>query len=139
MFHQKFSRLVTAFSLCPYNFVQPTIISTNASSKKYSINLRGIPSLAYSLLECLPALQHEYHDFPTLYLKEVALDGLDNILVFPIFPKSHDSFSDAACLLILYWAFSYSLKELQPLCVSESLWSTRKGKNNINSKSNENR
>ena len=42
-------------------------------------------------------------------------------LVFLSFPRVNGSFSAAASLLKLSWAFSYSLPELQNYCLCESL------------------
>ena len=56
----------------------------------------------------LASLQHQYNDFPTSHLN-VALNSLDNVLVFLIFPKSYSSFSTA---------FSYSLTDFVNLRLS---------------------
>ena len=44
------SKLMSPFSLLPYNLVQPSTLSTN-TSKNYSKNLRGVP-MSSSLLNC---------------------------------------------------------------------------------------
>ena len=62
-----------------------------------------------------------YHDFHISYLNETALDSLDKLWSSSSFPGVDGSFSTAAHLLILSWAFSYSLTELQNYSLWESL------------------
>ena len=62
---------------------------------------------------------HWYYDLPTSYLKQVALDSWDNIY-FGLPYLSQESMV-LSQLLILSWAFSYSLTKLQNYSLCESL------------------
>ena len=41
--------------------------------------MESLNGLAHKCLECLPIPQRFYHDFPTSYVKQAALDNWDNI------------------------------------------------------------
>ena len=82
---------------------------------KHSISLRTtFPSNLHLIdeeaLECSPILQHQYHDVPTSYLKQTALDSWDDIY-FGLTYLSQESML-LSQLFILPWAFSYSLRKL---------------------------
>ena len=54
-------------------------ISSLTVGVKHSIGLRttfspNLHSVEEETLECFPILQHQYHDFPTSYLKQTAWD-----------------------------------------------------------------
>ena len=60
--------------------------------------------------------------FSHFYLKQAALDSWDNIYFgLPYLSQVNGSFSTAARLLILSWAFSYSRTKLQNYRLCESL------------------
>ena len=70
-------------------------------------------------MEYLPIVQHQYHVFPTSYLKQAALDSWDNIYFgLPYFFQESMVFFQ---LLILSWAFSCSLTKFQNCSLCESL------------------
>ena len=63
-----------------------------------------------------------YHNLLTSYLKQAALGSWDNILWSSLlFSGANGSFSTAACLLTLSWAFSYSLAKLENYSLFVSL------------------
>ena len=83
---------------------------------KFSPNLH---LLEEETLECLPILQHQYHEFPTLCLKQAALDSWDYIYFgLPYLSQESIVFFQ---LLVLSWVFSYSLTKLQNYNLCESL------------------
>ena len=121
MFHQKFSELVSAFSLWPNKLVQSTIISTNTSTKNYSKSLRGVPIsfsfLKYGMFACSTTLISR---FSRLVSKQETLDSLHNISVFLIFPKAQWFFHN--CSLLTYIILCFLLQsELQNYSLCESL------------------
>ena len=100
--------------------------TTWCSQKSYQLiqndsrNLRGVTT-SFSVLN-FGTFVHSttlIHDLPIL--KQVALDRWDNIYFGDSFSRVNGSFSTAARLLVLSWAFSYSLTKLQNYSLCESL------------------
>ena len=63
-------------------------------------------------MECLPTLQHHYHDFPTSYLKQTALDSWYNFY-FGLPYLSQESMNLSQLLLVYLYCLELSLTVLQ--------------------------
>ena len=105
-------------------------ISNLTVGVKHSIGPRttffpNLHSVDEERLECLPILQHQYHDFPTSYLKQTALDSWDNIYFgLPYLSQESMVLSQLQLAYLYYLELSLTVLQNYRIVAFANLWLT---------------
>ena len=103
-------------------------ISNLTVGVKHSIGPRttffpNLHSVDEERLECLPILQHQYHDFPTSYLKQTALDSWDNIYFgLPYLSQASMVLSQLQFAYLYYLELSFAILQNCRITAFVNLW-----------------